>query len=67
MIVGNESIVNIDGGTFIRLACFGQLKSIAEEKGMTQEALEILDDAIDELHIRLDTRLREELKKAWLT
>jgi hypothetical protein len=65
MIVGNDAMMHVDGGEYIRVACLGQLQAIAEEKGMGLEAREIMEDSIRELHDRLKTQLQKELIKAW--
>ncbi len=65
MIVGNESIIHVDGAEFIRVACLGQLQAIAEERGMGLEARGLMEDSIEELHARLKERLFYEVNKAW--
>lgn len=65
MIVGNECLVHVDGGEYIRVACLGQLQAIAEGMGMDVEARSIMSDAIEELHARLKEQLQKEVIKAW--
>lgn len=65
MIVGNDALVHVDGGEYIRVASLGQLQAIAEERGMGLEARQIMEDSIEELHARLKEQLQKELLKAW--
>jgi hypothetical protein len=63
MIFGNESLVHIDGGDYIRVAELGKLVIIAEAMGMGLDARHTLTMAIDELHATLKTEAGKEVRE----
>lgn len=63
MIFGDENLVHIDGAECIRIACLGQLTSIAEDMGMGLDARNSMMDAVEELCNRLKAGTYKNVKE----